>query len=58
MVSRTKKLKAKVNLVGAYCPSCGTTIFMHPGVKQCSACKAFIGMDLWIETPPPPAETK
>jgi uncharacterized OB-fold protein len=51
MVKRAEKLGT--NLVGAYCPSCGTTIFMQPGVKQCSSCKALIGMDVWIETPPP-----
>lgn len=48
---KTKKLGA--NLVGAYCPSCGTMIFMQPGIKQCPSCKAMIGMDLWVETPTP-----
>lgn len=53
MVSRTKKPKAGANLVGAYCPSCGIMIFMQPGIKQCPGCKAFIGMNLWVETPSP-----
>jgi hypothetical protein len=56
MISRAKKPKVGANLVGAYCPVCGTIIFMQPGIKQCSACKAFIGMNVWIETPAPPKE--
>lgn len=54
MVKAAKK--AKASLVGAYCPSCGTMIFMQPGIKQCTACKAMIGMSVWVETPPPPKE--
>jgi uncharacterized OB-fold protein len=51
MVKRVKK--AEANLVGAYCPSCGTMIFMKPGIKQCTACKAMIGMDVWVEAEAP-----
>jgi uncharacterized Zn finger protein (UPF0148 family) len=51
MVKRVNKPGA--NLVGAYCPSCGTMIFMQPGIKQCPSCKAFIGMDVWVEAEAP-----
>ena len=56
MVSRIKKQKAGSNLLGAYCPSCGIMILMQPGIKQCTSCKALIGMDLWVESPTPTKE--
>ena len=56
MVKKAKKIGA--NLAGTYCPSCGTMIFMQPGIKQCGSCWAMIGMNVWIETPPPTEETK
>ena len=54
MVKRVGKTGAK--LAGTYCPYCGIMIFMQPGIKQCGSCKAIIGMDVWIESPPPPVD--